>query len=240
MTQNRKEIRIAKMAELKRVNTQKNEEAKALKLVKKLEADKAKAVSLKLKSEAKDKKIADSILKKQKPPFASKNDPQQSIKAENFNDRVTSIKTGENGFYVTNDSNEFDEYDYDNNSFSDGSDVSPNETNDSSSGDREQNQSMSGNPETMGFDLFGITVNTDSLLNKATTAAQTAITNYLAPAPPATAIPVVAANAAASAANSSTNIVNMPLDPMVKQAMIIGGGMVGLLLAVTIIKTAFK
>lgn len=101
-------------------------------------------------------------------------------------------------------------------------------------------------PQTMGFDLFGINVNTDSLIAKAetsaVTAAQKAVTNYLAPAAPVNAVPVgTAASVNAATTNPLTNIVNMPIDPQIKQMLIIGGaGLVGLILVTTLLKVALK
>jgi hypothetical protein len=137
--------------------------------------------------------------------------PEKSIKAENFNDRVKPLQVGVNGFYVAENNPRFKM------------------------------------PTTMGFDLFGISVSTDSLVAKAetaaVTAAQKAVTNYLAPAAPVGAVSAAAPVAGATAAATANPLSSLlgPIDPQIKQMLLIGGGgLVGLILLTTLLKVALK
>lgn len=142
------------------------------------------------------------------------NNPQLSIKAEKFSSSIKQV--GDNGFHVEKEDENEDDFTDDN--FDD------------------LNDNMGKMPQEMGFDLFGVTINTDTLVNKAVASAQTAVNNYLMPNPPTNTQYV----SAPAPVLTQTNVVNQPLDPQVKQMLMIGGGITGVLAMVAIAKMIIK
>jgi len=161
------------------------------------------------------------------PTYTTKNDPQKSISQERFEDKIIPYKAGSNGFYVSQNKVD-DRYDDEYETFVDDNfDLIRDGFEDE----------MDGLPKTMGFDLFGINVNTDALLNKATTLAQTEVNKYLNPPITQAPAPIVVAPPTTI---TETNYVNSPMgiDPALMKNLILGGkifgGLVGTLLAIKI------
>jgi hypothetical protein len=131
-----------------------------------------------------------------------------SIKPEKFNE--ASFKAGANGFYVS----EYD-VDKDEDFLDDNNDNFPDE---------------------MGFSIFGVEISTDSLLNKATSLAETQINKYLSPPPTNT---TVIQQPAPPITTTQTNVISQPMFDeqtmkMLKTGGIALGGLVGVALVVKI------
>lgn len=197
-----------------------------------LEAQKTKAIKDKAEADKKTAKVKADQLKKIPAPFASANDPQKAIKPEAFTTQPQTLKTNDQGFFIKSEieSDVYDENDYFSDDQVDSSNNSPWEA-------KKQMNGMG----TLGFDLFGVNIDTSALADKATALAQAQVTKYLAPAAPVAA-QTPAQVAAAVAANTTTNYVTQPLDPQLKKILTYAGigfgGLIGTLLIFKIIKAA--
>lgn len=162
------------------------------------------------------KETQNELLKAKLSIAQSKNDPQKSIVAEKFTDKHDMYKAGSNGFYVSQDlrSEEFEAVEIDDND--------------------------DDYPDTMGFDIFGVNIDTNALADKAAKAAQDLaqqqINKLLAQAGGSTGSSSSTIVIPAASTTTQTNYVSQPMDAQTKMYLMAGGGLVGGLVLLKILK----